>query len=77
MQAHARSCYAKVFLANAFTQDSRNPLHDIVEGFDVLDKIAEMDTYGPETWNKPVVMPVIKSIRVTSDIELPPVVRLP
>ena len=49
----------------------------MTEGYDVLDRIADTETSGPETWNKPLVMPVIQSIRVTSDEELPPVVRLP
>ena len=49
----------------------------MLEGWDVLDEIAETETSGPETWNKPLVMPIIASIRVTSDTELPPVVRLP
>lgn len=48
----------------------------MLEGFDVLDRIAEMETYGPETWNKPVVMPVIRSIRIHADQPLPPVIRL-
>ena len=43
----------------------------------VLDCIAETQTSGPETWNKPLVMPIIQSIRVKSDEPLPPVVRLP
>lgn len=49
----------------------------MLEGFDVLDAIADEPTHGPETWNKPLNAPVIRSIRVTSDAELPPVVRLP
>lgn len=49
----------------------------MLEGFDVLDRIADEPTYGPETWNKPLNAPVIRSIRVTSDESLPPVVRLP
>ena len=31
----------------------------LVSGFEVLDAIAALPTYGPETWNKPVRMPVI------------------
>ena len=31
-------------------------------GFEVLDAIASQPTYGPETWNKPVKMPVITRI---------------
>lgn len=49
----------------------------MTEGFDVLDAIAEVETSGKETWNKPLVMPMIRQIRVESDTELPPVVRLP
>ena len=36
----------------------------MVSGFEVLDAIAELPTYGPETWNKPVDMPVISRIRI-------------
>ena len=35
---------------------------EMVSGFEVLDAIAEVETSGPETWNKPLVMPVIKEI---------------
>lgn len=51
----------------------------MLEGFDVLDAIAEQPTHGAETWNKPLNAPVIKSIRVTSTQHetLPPVIRLP
>ncbi len=38
---------------------------EMEEGFDVLDAIAALPTYGPETWNKPVTMPVITSIIIT------------
>ncbi len=31
-------------------------------GFEVLDAIAKLPTYGAETWNKPVEMPVITRI---------------
>ena len=31
-------------------------------GFEVLDAIASQPTHGPETWNKPVKMPVITRI---------------
>lgn len=34
-------------------------------GFDVLDAIAGVATSGPETWNKPLVMPVIARIEIT------------
>ena len=36
----------------------------LVSGFDVLDRIASLPTYGPDTWNKPVDMPVITEIVV-------------
>lgn len=37
---------------------------EMLSGFFVLDKIADEPTYGPETWNKPVKMPVIRKITV-------------
>ena len=37
------------------------------EGFEVLDAIAALPTYGPETWNKPVQMPVIREIRIVRE----------
>lgn len=49
----------------------------MLEGFDVLDEIANVETSSPETWNHPLVMPIIASIRVNSDMELPPVQRIP
>lgn len=36
----------------------------MVSGFDVLDAIAELPTHGPETWNKPVKMPVMSKITI-------------
>ncbi len=36
----------------------------LTEGFQVLDQIAAVATYGPETWNKPVEMPVIEKIMI-------------
>ena len=36
----------------------------MISGFEVLDAIAELPTLGAETGNKPVVMPVITSIRI-------------
>ena len=36
----------------------------LVSGVDVLDRIASLPTYGPDTWNKPVDMPVITEIVV-------------
>lgn len=37
---------------------------EMVSGFEVLDAIASQLTYGPETWNKPVEMPVMKRIMI-------------
>ncbi len=34
----------------------------LISGFEILDAIAELPTYGSETWNKPVEAPVIKKI---------------
>lgn len=36
----------------------------MISGYDVLDRIAELATGGPDTWNRPLVMPIIRSIRV-------------
>ena len=36
-------------------------------GFDVLDAIAAVPTLGPESWNKPIEMPVMKEIRIIRD----------
>ena len=33
-----------------------------LSGFEVLDAIAELPTSGPDTWNKPLRMPVIRKI---------------
>ena len=49
----------------------------MTEGFDVLDRLAELPTTGPETWNRPLEMPRMASVRVTGDAPLPPVERLP
>ncbi len=37
----------------------------MIEGFEVLDKIAVIETTGPETWNKPINMPVMTEISIT------------
>lgn len=37
---------------------------EMESGFAVLDAIAAQPTYGPETWNKPVKMPVISKITI-------------
>ncbi len=39
----------------------------MTEGFDVLDRIAEVPTSGKETWNRPLEMPVIERIRIVRD----------
>ena len=49
----------------------------MTEGFDVLDTLAALPTSGKETWNKPLEMPRMASVRVTSDTALPPLRRLP
>jgi peptidyl-prolyl cis-trans isomerase B (cyclophilin B) len=50
----------------------------MLEGFGVLDELAALPTSGPETWNKPLAMPVLRSVRVVTDGEtLPPVQRMP
>lgn len=36
----------------------------MTSGFDVLDAIAAVETSGPETWNKPLVMPIIERIEI-------------
>ena len=36
----------------------------LVSGFEVLDRIADLPTHGPESWNKPLEMPVMTSIRI-------------
>ncbi len=37
---------------------------EMEEGFEVLDAIAALPTYGAQTWNKPVSMPVITGITI-------------
>ena len=36
----------------------------MVSGFDVLDQIAALPTHGADTWNRPVEMPVMSSVRI-------------
>ena len=36
----------------------------MTSGFEVLDAIASVETSGPETWNKPLVMPIIETIEI-------------
>lgn len=38
-------------------------------GFDVLDRIAGLPTYGAGTWNKPVEMPVMKSVEIVDSTQ--------
>lgn len=50
----------------------------MTEGFDVLDRLADLPTHGPETWNIPLDPPVIATARVARNgLRLPPVQRLP
>lgn len=37
---------------------------EMESGFDVLDVIAALPTHGPETWNKPVEMPVMEQVLI-------------
>ena len=39
----------------------------LTEGFEVLDQIAALPTYGPESWNKPVKMPVMSRVRIVKE----------
>ena len=36
----------------------------MTKGFEVLDAIAQVETSGPETWNKPLKMPIISSVEI-------------
>ena len=45
-------------------------------GFDVLDRLADLPTSGPETWNKPLDMPRMRRVRVVSDAPLPEIRRI-
>ncbi len=49
----------------------------MLDGFEVLDAICALPTSGRATWNKPLEMPVIASIRVTGTSALPVPERLP
>jgi len=50
----------------------------LLTGFRVLDAIASVPTEGPDRWNRPLILPVIASVRVTARPGgIPPVVRLP
>ena len=37
---------------------------EMISGFEVLDQIAALPTSGPETWNKPDVMPVMSRVEI-------------
>ena len=37
---------------------------EMESGFDVRDAIAALPTHGPETWNKPVEMPVMEQVLI-------------
>lgn len=37
----------------------------LTQGFEVLDAIAAVETAGPDTWNQPLVMPIIEKITIT------------
>ena len=37
------------------------------ESYEVLDAIADVPTSGPDTWNRPLTMPVIKEIRIEEE----------
>lgn len=50
----------------------------MLSGFELLDELAALPTSGSETWNKPLVMPIMKTVRVDTNGEaLPPLQRLP
>jgi peptidyl-prolyl cis-trans isomerase B (cyclophilin B) len=36
----------------------------MLSGFEVLDTLADVETSGPDTWNRPLVLPIIQSIQV-------------
>jgi peptidyl-prolyl cis-trans isomerase B (cyclophilin B) len=36
----------------------------MLSGFEVLDTLADLETSGSDTWNRPLVLPIIQSIRV-------------
>lgn len=48
---------------------------NLIEGFDILDKIASVDALPPEKDNRPITPQVIKTILIETDEELPPVKR--
>ena len=39
----------------------------LTEGFEVLDRIAALPTYGPESWNKPVKLPVMSRVKIVRE----------
>ncbi len=49
----------------------------MLSGFDTLNALACLATHGPEKWNRPLQLPIIKSIRVMVENEtLPPLNRI-
>ena len=36
----------------------------MLSGFEVLDTLADLKTSGSDTWNRPLVLPIIQAIRV-------------
>lgn len=49
----------------------------LIDGYEVLDKIAEIEVEPPEKENRPLVMPRIKQIRVNTNGQILEVHRLP
>ena len=49
----------------------------MLSGFEALDRIAAVETNGPENWNHPLQPQLIRSVRVEADEPLPPLRRLP
>ena len=41
--------------------------YTLEETYEVLDAIADVPTSGPDTWNRPLTMPVIKEIRIEEE----------
>ena len=39
----------------------------LTEGFEVLDQTAALPTYGPESWNKPVKLPVMSRVKIVRE----------
>ena len=39
----------------------------LTEGFEVVDRVGAVPTLGPESWNKPVKMPVMSRVRIVRE----------